>query len=246
MLAARHEHRFIATAALPALPSSEAEAYDVADWLHAQRGGELLGWKLGATSAGAQAFLQLQHPFLGRIYADQTQGSPAQLPHYGGELALEAEFGLRLARDLGVDEQPDTLWQAIDAVVPLIEVNRPSFCAPFEVGALALIADNGVNAGAVLGEAITGLSHTSLVAMRIQVSVNGTSVGEGGFAAASNAPMEQLAWAARHLARRGAPLRAGMLIASGACAGTQVMQPGDHLIADFGDGGLLEAYCSLQ
>tara|TARA_R110002110_G_scaffold205066_1_gene416728 strand:- start:129499 stop:130269 length:771 start_codon:yes stop_codon:yes gene_type:complete len=239
--AARTDKRFIATADCPALPADEGQAYAVADWLHQQRGGDVAGWKLGATSSRAQVFLQLPGPFLGRIYSDQVLASPAQLPDEGGELALEAEFGLRLGRDIAADEVVDAaaMQAAMDAVVPLIEVNRPSYQEPFKVGALAIIADNGVNAGMVAGAPQAGISGAALAAARIRVSLNGAVAGEGSFADAADDVYAQLAWAADALRKRGIALRAGQVFATGSCAGTQVVTAGDQLTADFGPWGSL-------
>ena len=239
--AARNEHRFIATAQCPALPQSVADAYAVADWLHRQRGGTVAGWKLGATSARAQTFLGLSQPFLGRIYADLVTAASCELRHYGGELALEAEFGLRLGRDLGPDDLVNStnLFAAVDAIVPLIEINRPSYLEPFVVGALAIVADNGVNAGMVVGEPQTRFSLEQLAAAHVTVTLNGAQAGAGCFADTAENWIEQLAWAAVFLAGRGCPLRAGQVIAMGSCAGTQVVRPGDQLVADFGPWGEL-------
>ncbi|MCC2100872.1 MAG: hypothetical protein KDJ12_07585, partial [Hyphomicrobiales bacterium] len=70
--------------ALPAAPADLAGAYalqfEAERVLSAENGFAPIGWKIGATNAGARANFKLDDQFLGRLYAQMTVASPAKLP----------------------------------------------------------------------------------------------------------------------------------------------------------------------
>lgn len=244
----RQQRQYLETDTLPPLPVDLEAAYEAAESLHRMRDGAVAGWKLGATSDGAQAFLGVSQPIVGRIYRDSLQQSPATLVHYGGELALEAEFGLCLADDFdpAAAYTRETITAAVSSVVPLLEVNRPSYLAPFDVGVLGIVADNAVNAGALLGTKKRAWNASIATVAGVAVSVNGRQVAAGSFADSATDPLDQLLWLVKWLVQRGTPALPGQVIAMGSCAGTQILQPGDQIQAYYNDWEMLTARVVAQ
>jgi 2-keto-4-pentenoate hydratase len=224
-------------------PSTLDEAYRLADALALHIGGEIAGWKIGANIPRAWERLGLSEPFGGRIFAGTVYTSPAVLSGVRGTLTIGAEFAPRLARDLGVDERftAETVREVVDEVFTVLELNRPHYVAPLEIGGLSLIADNGVNVGLVLGQPIPGWIQVELAEVPVVFRVNGVEKSSGrakdiGF----DDPFAALAWLANDRARRGDPLKAGQYVSTGDLVFNVEANTGDSVQADFGAFGIVE------
>jgi 2-keto-4-pentenoate hydratase len=203
----------------------------------------IAGYKIGATTRRGRELLGLDAPFFGRIMRNCVYRSPVTLKLSGRSYAVEAEIGCELGSDLpprGTDYTRAEIIASVRRVIPLVELNQPSFAAPFEVGGLGLIADNGVNAGAIIGApgsvGLDAIQHAS-VSMR----VNGLQ-GSGGRAARSpDDPLSMLTWLANFLARRGTGLCAGQIVATGAMTAPVNVAVECVLEADYGPLGSVQA-----
>src|SRR5688572_8560482 len=185
LAAARREGRVIEGLPHDAAPRDLAEAIAVQDELARRVGARTLGWKIGATQREVQAKIGLAHPFFGRVVAGTLHESGAALPAGGGHIILEAELAARLARDLpGESHAAATIADAVAAVELCIEINRPSFRSPFAMRGLDVIADNGSNAGLVLGPAVPDWRKRDLAAVAVVFRMNGAELARGTGAAA--------------------------------------------------------------
>ena len=160
----------------------------------------------------------------------------------GRVLALEAELGCELARDLPPRAKPYSRAEvaaAVRKVVPLLEINAPSFRRPLEIGGLCLIADNGVNAGAVLGA--PGAVRLDVIAhARVTLRVNGRGQAEGQAASCPDDPLSALCWLANQLRGEAGGLLAGQVIATGAMAPPVEVTSECMVEADFAALGALQ------
>jgi 2-oxo-3-hexenedioate decarboxylase/2-keto-4-pentenoate hydratase len=222
-------------------PGSLAAAYRMADLLAKRLDRRVVGWKVGATNSEAQRILGLEEPFCGRIFEGTVEESPARVAAGATGYGVEAEIALRLARDLdeGTAHNAASVASAVGTVYPAVELNRPSFRDPFGAGGLCLIADNGVNAGLVRGPA-AAIAAADVDLISAATAVNGKEAGSGAAAAVLGHPLNALAWLANFRGRRGEPLRAGDIIATGSIAGTLRAKAGDVVVADFGALGRIE------
>lgn len=219
------------------MPADEDEAYDAQDALGEYLGMYVAGWKIGATTAPVQKAIGMTEPFSGRIIAGTVHRSGVELPAGNGHNILEAEFAVRLARDLpgeGETYTPENLRAAIHAIHPCIEINRPAFRDPFKMSGLAVIADNGSNAGIVLGDAIDAWPRIDLAAAAVEFRKNDATVARGVGANVMGHPFNALAWLANKRAARGDYLRRGQFIATGSLMGFVGCAVGDAVAADFG------------
>ena len=88
-------------------PRSRAEAYAVQDRMAELIGGEVVGWKVGATVRAVQLFEGHDGPLPGRIFADRCfdgSGDISSRLVRGGK--VECELAVRLVRDLPVSPVP--------------------------------------------------------------------------------------------------------------------------------------------
>ncbi len=116
----------------------------------------------------------------------------------------------------------------IVATFPVIELHNYVFRAPRKT-LMELIANNGLNAGAVLpmSEAATA-DVACLDAGEIEVRLNGAQLERGplwGF----GTPEAALHWLRDHLSRFGLALRPGQLVLTGTALGLHTVRPGDRV-----------------
>lgn len=234
LLGARRDGRLIDGLPPDAAPRDLGEAIAVQDALAERSGVATVGWKVGATAREIQAKIGLAHPFFGRIFAGTVHESGVVLPAGGGHNILEAEFAVRLAGALPLsDYTAATIAAGVASVHLSIEVNRPSFRSPFAMRGLDVIADNGSNAGLVLGPDVADWRERDLAKLGVVFRVDGTERARGTGGAVMGHPFAALAWLANERARLGAPLAAGDLVATGSLMGFVAAKAGDTAEAEF-------------
>jgi 2-keto-4-pentenoate hydratase len=230
--------------ALPeaAAPRDVPEALAIQDALAKHIGGATIGWKIGATQRGLQAKLGLAEPFYGRIFAGTVRATGCEISGATCQLILEAELAVRLARNFDpsrADWSAQSVAIAVDDVVPCIEINRPSFRNPFAMRGIDVIADNGSNAGLVLGAPIADWRRHDLAAIAVVFRISGVERASGIGANVMGHPLDALAWLANDRARRGTPLAGGDIVATGSLMGFVAAKPGDVAEADFAGHGIV-------
>lgn len=201
-----------------------ADGYAVAREL-ASRLGPVLGWKIGATSAGAMAFLKVAAPIHGRLFALWQDGATIDFP---GDRPVEVEPEIVLT--LGDDLEPVAARFGV-------EFNRPSFADPFGLGAGAIVADNAASLGVLLGPPIDIGALDAPAALVASLEIDGARVATGSADAVLGDP--RLALAALRASLTGDPrgLRPGDVIASGAMCRSVLIERGQALRLDAGRHG---------
>ncbi len=223
-------------------PQTLDSAYMISDQLAGFISRPVVGWKIGASVQRAWERLGLAEPFGGRIFEGTVFESPALLGNVPGVLTIGAEFAFHLVQDMQhTDYTAESAQTAVDRVYPVLELNRPHFAQPMQVGGLSLIADNGVNYGLVLGRPITAWIGLNLSHVQVHFSYNGQQISQGCAADIGFEPYAALAWLANDRARRGDPLRADQWISSGDLIGPVEASPGDVVVAEFDGYGRVEA-----
>jgi 2-keto-4-pentenoate hydratase len=168
--------------------------------------GRQCGWKLGATSAGAMAFLGVTQPIVGRLFERRLwqQGPDAMLARTTG-LEAEPEVILQLGSQLEVA----AAWLGI-------EFNRPAIADPFRLGAGSIVADNAASF-AVLCRHRLSLAHLRAPAgIRAALRIGRRDLCEGSADAVLDGPLSALAALQRLLADDPRGLQPGDYVATGA------------------------------
>ena len=229
---------------LPALPSDCAprdadEGYAVQAAFVEASGEDVAGYKVGATSEPAQRALGLDAPFWGRVPAGGVHASPVELPGSAYTVrVVEPEFAFRLGASLGPDGAPfdrESVAAVVAAVHPAMELVASAFGPDWKArGGPAVIADNGVHGGLVLGPAWGDWQNLDLARHVVRLAVNGAPASRGDGSKVFGDPILSLVWLANELARHGLALAAGDVVTTGVVTDPVSLAPGDRALADFG------------
>lgn len=238
-----------AGASLPGFPGTIPDdlvaAYRVQDLAIAQWPDMVIGWKVG--------YIQPQRRdgsgderLLGPIFRRNLRPADGgvDFPVFdGGFAAIEAEYVLRLQADAPVDKfdwtpeeaaaLPATLHTGIEiASSPLATINA--------LGPCVVVSDFGNNNGLILGSEIEGWHDIPEDRLRAETWIDGERVGTGGATLLPGGLLAAYAFALSRSARRGRPLKAGELIATGNATGIHDITVGQTARVRFEGYGDLE------
>lgn len=218
------------TPAMPAklVPATVADGYAVQRALHAvleaAGHGPRGGHKIGCTTAVMQAYLGIDHPCAGEVFASTVSAPGATLPLAGfHRVGVECEIAARLGADLagrtgGHDR--DSVAEAVDSLMAGIELVDDRYADYTALPAPVLIADDFFNAGVVLGTPVPDWRRLDLAAIQGVMTIDGAEAGRGRGADILGHPLAALAWLADHRAAAGTPLRAGEFVMLGSVVKT--------------------------
>ena len=242
LLAARRNYHPIGKLPDDCAPADIAEAYRIQaafiGLAAPEQAESIAGFKIGATSAAAQRFLNLDGPFYGTMLRDGILESPARVSRGAHTFCLiEPEFAVRLGRDLpprGGGYARDEVAEAVASVHPAFEVVASAYGEAWRAaGAAHLIADNGVHARLVLGPGRADWRGLDLATHPVNFRRNGQDEGRGTGANALGHPLDALAWLAGQGPAGGRGLKAGDLVTTGVVTPFIYAEAGDELLADF-------------
>tara|TARA_Y100000741_G_scaffold240980_1_gene184549 strand:- start:214 stop:996 length:783 start_codon:yes stop_codon:yes gene_type:complete len=123
----------------------------VAD-LRLKRGEEIIGYKIGCVSKDTQKKMGFTHPASGFLWNSELHQTGVELNKKDfSNPAMEAEFGVILARDINPDLVSfDYILESVQSIYPLIEIHNLVFNSEAPNGA-ELLANNAIHAGVILG-----------------------------------------------------------------------------------------------
>jgi 2-keto-4-pentenoate hydratase len=207
----------------------------------------LFGWKIAATSKAGQAHIAVDEPMAGRLLRERVCDNGGLVPFAGNHMRVaEAEFAFRMGANLPPRSRPyraDEVLAAVAALHPAIEVPDSRFEDFTVVGAAQLIADNACADYFVLGpQAPAGWQSIDLAAQRVTGRVDDGAPREGLGANVLGDPRQALAWLVNELSKLNVTLVAGQVVTTGTCLVPLSVESGDHVVADFGVIGSVEAW----
>lgn len=229
----------------PALrPSTREAGYAIQSRLEPRSAFPLFGWKIAATSLAGQAHIRVDGPLAGRLLRERVHETGARVACGSNSMRVaEAEFAFRLAADLLPRASPysmDDVLEAVGTLHPAIEIPDSRFEDFTSVGAPQLIADNACAHDFVLGPAASGeWRSVDLVRHAVSGSVAGRRH-EGCGANVLGDPRQALLWIVNELSALGTTVRAGQVVTTGTCLVPLHIDPGDHVVMDFGRLGHVE------
>ncbi|MFI7101807.1 2-keto-4-pentenoate hydratase [Streptomyces sp. NPDC050161] len=187
----------------------------IADRLAA--GARRAGRKIGLTSPAVQQQFGVFTPDYGVLLDDMvlTDREPVDIGRFL-QPRIEAEVAFVLGRDLDGDAVTAAeVIRATDFLLPALEI-VDSRVAGWDIGITDTVADNASSGALVLGTTPRPLSAVDLPGLGMALDHRGEIVSTGSGAACLGTPVAAVVWLAREAARRGAPLRAGETVLSGA------------------------------
>lgn len=205
----------------PDAPATIPDAYDIQQRYVAllrSKHGDAVGYKVGLTSVAMQTFCGIDHPIAGVVLARRVVQSGATVRRADfGRLGLEFEIAVRIKSDVPVTAMPCTaeaIAPHIDGVCAAIEIVDDRSADYASLDMLTLVADNSWNAGIVLSEFAT--TWPDLADVPGRATKDRAAIGEGHGRDILGHPFNSVAWLASQLASRGAGLKAGEVVMTGA------------------------------
>lgn len=221
---------------LPAdlVPPTIADAYRVQLDLHRQLAperGARGGWKIGCTTPVMQAYLGIDAPSAGTLYARTIARGSGGFTIGRTRLGVECELAVRLGADLvgAAARDPETVAQAVAAVMPAIEVVEDRYVSYPDLDAGTLVADDFFGAGCVLGAETADWRGLDLGAVSASMAIDGIEVGRGVGRDILGNPLAALDWLAAWADGLGAPLQAGHIVLLGSLVQTHWVEPGNRV-----------------
>ncbi|SLN74329.1 2-keto-4-pentenoate hydratase [Oceanibacterium hippocampi] len=217
-----------------------ALAYRVQAFHSAALEGPAIGYKIGCTNPAVQKTLGIDEPFFGRMHARTTFESPLELPASAFRMrVVEPEYAFRMAEDLpaaAAPYDPAAVSAAIAAVIPGIEIvdSRYRDWKSPSVGAVGLVADNGVHGAWVRGREFAWPTDHDLLDTPVVLYRGDEVMAEGDGRAVLGDPINALTWLANVLTQQGLSLKAGDFVTTGTCTTVYMAEAGDVVRADFG------------
>ena len=199
--------------------------------LRQQDGEQVIGKKIGVTSAAVQQMLNVHQPDFGFLTdaMHYRNGDDISLSRAGLiQPRAEGEIAFCLKQDLqGPGVTAEDVLAATDWVAPCFEI-VDSRIDNWQISIVDTVADNASCGVFVIGEQRTDPNSLDLAAVKMQVQHNGTPAGSGVGAAVQGHPAQAVAWLANTLGEYGIPFRKGEIILSGALAPLVPVAAGDH------------------
>ena len=175
----------------------------------------MVGYKIGCVAPVNQARHGLSHPVWGRLWSSEQHPSGTTLPHRDfANLAVEAELGVTLGRDVGRDVHGVTeVAAAVAQVVVAVELHNLVLRGG-EPSGPELIANNAIHAGVVRSPGIEPPPVGTSVDLALEL--DGVRVDAWSDRRWPDDVLSALPWLVRELARHGHRLEAGQLVLVGA------------------------------
>jgi len=228
------------------LPSDLAEAYAIQDRAIELANRPIVGWKVGRIPEPI-ATLHGCDRLVGPIYDGTITPAQDEAPRMGvfngGFAAVEAEFMLKV-EGLNDGSAPRTNEEAKRLVTEVrigIEVASSPFPGINDHGPAVTISDHGNNQGVAMGAIVAPEFWNELDKIQVATLVNNEVIGEASTASMLDGPFGAVRFLLNNLALRSQPLDGPLWVSSGAITGVHPVRPGDHVRADFGKLGEVEA-----
>lgn len=189
------------------------------------------GYKIGVTTPRMQEMCGIPEPIAGVVLRERLLQSPASiLARNYARAGIESEIAIRVGttvpRDPRVTDSAG-FFDHFDAATAAFEIVDDSNADYGRMSGAMLIADNGWNAGLVLGtpRALDGVR--SLAGLKGSLIKNGKPFEHGTSSDVLGDPFNALRWLCNHLAQSGRTLEAGEWITTGSLIRTQFAVPGE-------------------
>jgi 2-keto-4-pentenoate hydratase len=214
-----------------------ADAYAIQGFVARRRtadGESVIGWKLGLTSAAMQQQLGVDQPDYGPLLSSHVV-VPGDSVSVADLIAprIEAEIAFVLSAPLrGPGVTTDDVAAATAAVTASLEI-IDSRVEGWRIRLADTIADMASSARIVVSAQRTPLDSVDLLAERVVLERNGSTVAEGLGAAVLGDPVAAVAWAANTLGPLGVTLEAGQIVMPGAMHASVPVSAGDTIVARF-------------
>ncbi len=226
------------------IPADLIAAYQVQDLAIARWPDRVVGWKVGFIAAerrDGSGDDRLLGPIFSAGLLDATGGNVAFPVFSGGFAAVEAEYVLRLQADAPAGKTDWTPEEAAGVPATLhigVEIASSPLATINLLGPRVVVSDFGNNNGLILGAEIPDWLAIPEAELACHTFIEERLVGSGGATTLPGGLRTAFAFALSRSAKRGRPLKAGDLIATGNATGIHDIAVGQSArisFSGFGD-----------
>lgn len=202
------------------------------NYLRKEKGGRIIGQKIGLTAPVIQKQLGVDQPDFGLLWHDKEILN-------GGEISVsemmqpkaEAEIAFFLGKNLDKEFMTTVdVIKAVEFAVASIEIVG-SRIANWDIKITDTIADNASTSHWVIGHQPIPLRKLDLINCKMEMTNKGEIVAQGVGKACLGSPINALLWLAQKMVIMEQPLKAGDLILSGAVGPMVPVKAGDNFEA---------------
>lgn len=182
--------------------------------LREARGEKVIGYKVGSVSQVNQELMGLPHPVWGRLWDTELHANGIRLPKTDfANIAIEAEFGIELNKDLAPGASVDEIASSVAALYPLLELHNFKMRGEKPHGP-ELVANNCIFSGVVPGAPVTDLGEPRKTDLKLVFDDN--VVDEWDSLRWPEDIVGAVVWLSESLSEHGLGLKAGDLVLTSA------------------------------
>jgi 2-keto-4-pentenoate hydratase len=235
------------------IPPDLASAYECQEAAIRLWQDEIAGWKIGRIPPVHEKKLgaeRLAGPIFRRdVQSAQPNGVVEFETFVGGFAAVEAEFIFEIGKDAPPGQLHWSLEEAAGLVGRMlvgIEAAGSPLATINLLGPTVVISDFGNNAGLIVGPEVADWRNRGMETLACETWIEGREVGRGTAASVLGGPLGALQFIAEHCAGRGRPLKAGMLISTGAATGIHDIVSGQRARVEFDGIGVIQCRATTR
>ena len=148
-----------------------------------------------------------------------------------------------MKKTLDFDKAPyssNQIYEAIDSIIPSIEVVDSRYQDWTTVGINSLIADNGANAYWIYGSEKKNIDQFDLSNHSVSLYINNTLISKGNASNVLKNPLNALSWLVNTMTLHEKSLPINSYISTGTCTPAIPVKKGDKINVDFGTLGTVD------
>lgn len=191
----------------------------LAEWFKENGQGEIVGYKVGATTETMQNYLGVTVPAYGHIMSNNVLSAGAQFPAKNlCEIGVECELAILFGSKVPSSDRSFTrneLVKFVDGIAPAIEIVENRYGDFRSSGIGTLIADDFFHRACVLGKPVKDWQKINLPGISACVLIDGKEAENGFGASVLGDPLEAVVWLMKMFRKQGRSLNAGDVVLTG-------------------------------
>ena len=212
--------------------------------LRCDRGEQIIGYKVGCTSAKIRSQLQIDQSITGRLYESERYVAGISLSRQRYvNLAIEGELAVTLSREPCEDDfRAEGIPKCVDRIFPVIELHNHVVRGE-KPSAAELIANNAIHAGFVAGTGVhlTDWLDRSTNSLALSIYVGEQLVDQCGERELVETIYSSLKWLTKVVQDRGDRLEAGQVVLTGSVPSLIPIRENTNVRVDAQAAGCVEA-----
>ncbi len=220
-------------------PVNLDQAYEIQTAVAVLRAVPLAGFKIGLTNQAAQRANAVVEPIVGRLGLMDIRRSHSRIELPVNHLRIiESEVIFEMGADLAPERAPFTeerVAESLRRAFAGIELCNARIEDREDRPLTHLVADNSNADLIIVGDPLDSWDAATLADLPVTLEVRGNPPVQGSTAKVLGQPLRAVTWLANWLARNGAGLQKGQLVASGSCTGMTQIPADAQVVARFGD-----------